>query len=417
MDEKAALLEQLRITRPADPVDKRIAGAGRTVIVIGVALVVLFGLSAVGYRLFTQAHALTVRAVAVKSAATSATTTGPVGAQLLEASGYVVALRQATVSAKSIYKVVDILIQQGDEVKEGQVIATLDDSNVRASLEQSQMQVKLAQASLDAARVAVADAKPTLERSEMQHKEGLISDDAFDATKSSFDASHAAVEVAEQNLAVASAAVGVNQRFEDDTRIRAPFDGMVTAKNAQPGEIVSPQFLGGGGLAQIVDMNSLEVDVDVSENYISRVHPRQDATVTLDAYPDWHIPADVIAIIPTADRSKATVQVRVGFKAKDARVLPQMGAHVAFLSDGAAADGANAQNLREVIVDPEAIEAHGDTGRVFVIKDQTVEERSVGLGARTRDGQIVHSGLDPGMLLAVGDFSALHDGARIRVAH
>ena len=265
-----------------------------------------------------------------------ATTTAPgSAASLLDASGYVVALRQATVSGKSIYRVDAVLIEEGQHVQRGQIIARLDDSNVRAALEQSQAQVKQMQASLAAAQLAAADAQPIFERDRRQLAQGLISQDAFDQAKASNDAAHIAVMVAEQNLAVAKATVTVNQRFEDDTVIRAPFDGVVTVKTAQPGEIVSPQFQGGGGIAQIVDMNSLEVDVDVSENYINRVHAGQPATVRLDAYPNWNIPAQVIAIIPTADRSKATVKVRVGLLQKDARIVPEMGARVSFLGDGA----------------------------------------------------------------------------------
>ncbi len=241
-----------------------------------------------------------------------------------------VALRQATVSGKSIYRVDAVLIEEGQHVQHGQIIARLDDSNVRAALEQSQAAVKQMEASLAAAKLAAADAQPLFERNRRQLAEGLISQDAFDQSKATNDAAQIAVSVVEQNLAVARATVTVNQRYEDDTIIRAPFDGVVTVKTAQPGEIVSPQFQGGGGIAQIVDMNSLEVDVDVSENYINRVHAGQRATIKLDAYPDWTIPAHVIAIIPTADQSKATVKVRVALEQKDERIVPEMGARVSF---------------------------------------------------------------------------------------
>ena len=122
-----------------------------------------------------------------------------------------------------------------------------------------------------------------------------------------------------------------------DTVIEAPFDGVVTARNAQPGEIVSPQFLGGGGIAKVVDMDSLEVDVDVSENFINRVYSKQPATITLNAYPEVSFPAEVVAVIPTADRAKATVKVRIAFKKKDPRIVPEMGARVSFLGDAAQA--------------------------------------------------------------------------------
>ena len=244
--------------------------------------------------------------------------------------------------------------------------------------------------------------------------------DRGDATKASYDAAQAAVGVAQQTLAVDQAAVAVNQRFEDDTVIRAPFDGIVTATNAQPGQIVSPQFSGGGGLAEIVDMNSLEVDVDVSENLISRVHPGQPAQITLDAYPDWHIPAHVIAIIPTADKSKATVSVRVGFKEGDPRVLPQMGARVSFLADAPAAGSgsaspAAANSLISVPSSAVQIGSDSSTGTVFVIDGNTVAARSVQLGARSGENQWILSGLPAGTSVAIGDFSKLHDGVRVRI--
>jgi RND family efflux transporter MFP subunit len=245
--------------------------------------------------------------------------------------GYVAALRQVTVSGKSIYKVNEVLVQEGQAVTEGEIIARLDDTNVRAAFEQSKAQVRQFEGAVTAARTASEDARPIFARSEKQLRDGLIRQDVFDTAKATYDNLTSAVAVAAQNLAVARATVEVNQRFADDTIIRAPFDGVVTVKNAQPGEIVSPQFSGGGGVAKIVDMNPLEVDVDVSENFIHRVHSHQPATITLNAYPDWKIPVRVIALIPTADRAKATVKVRIDFESKDPRIVPEMGAHVSFL--------------------------------------------------------------------------------------
>src|SRR6185437_15221281 len=318
MDSKSTLLEQLRIERaPPAPV----GGPGgrrpaRTGLVIGIIVILLVAGGGLAYWKISAASAVPVQEATAR-AVTSGSTGAPVAGSLLDASGYVVALRDATVSGKAIYQVKQVLVQQGEAVKAGQIIARLDDSNVRAGLAQSLAQVAQARAALAQAKLAAEDARPTYQREQQ--------------------------DVAQQTLAVDQAAVAVNQRYEDDTVIRAPFDGVVTSTNAQPGQIVSPQFSGGGGLAEIVDMNSLEVDVDVSENFISRVHPNQPAQITLDAYPDWHIPAHVIAIIPTADKSKATVSVRIGFKEGDPRVLPQMGARVSFLADASAA-GSSASN-------------------------------------------------------------------------
>jgi RND family efflux transporter MFP subunit len=208
----------------------------------------------------------------------------------------------------------------------------------------------------------------------------------------------------------------VNQRYEDTTVIRAPFDGVITVKSAQPGQIVSPQFSGGGGIATIVDMDSLEVDVDVSENFISRVHAKQPAAITLNAYPDWHIPAEVIAIVPTADRSKATVEVRVGFKQRDARVLPEMGARVSFVDDASPAAGSTSAVSTAVLVPADAVQTEGDGGAVFVVDNRTVHRQVVLLGQKGSSGQTILSGLDPGTMVAIGDFTKLHDGARIKIS-
>jgi RND family efflux transporter MFP subunit len=233
--------------------------------------------------------------------------------------------------------------------------------------------------------------------------------------KSSWDAAQTATLVAEGNLAVARASVEINQRFEDDTVIKAPFDGVVTVKNAQPGEIVSPQFSGGGGIAKIVDMNSLEVDVDVSENFINRVHPKQPATITLNAYPEQQFPAEVIAVIPTADRSKATVKVRIAFKEKDSRIVPEMGARVSFLDDATQLHAGSPAPTPGVVVPAKAVQADGDNATVFVVDGDLVQRRPVRLGARDGDNQTILSGLQPGAVLALGDYSKLSDGARVRI--
>jgi RND family efflux transporter MFP subunit len=292
-----------------------------------------------GTREHVALHGVAAKAAATESAASGSAASGsgaPAGGSLLDASGYVVALREATVSAKSIYKVNEVLVQEGQAVKRGEVMARLDDTNARAALEQSKAQVKQLEAALTAAKLAADDARPSFVRNQAQLAEGLISPQTFEASKASYDAAQTAALVAEQSLAVTKATVEINQRYEDDTVIKAPFDGVVTVKSAQPGEIVSPQFLGGGGIAKIVDMDSLEAEVDVSENFINRVHSKQAASITLNAYPDWQIPAEVIAVIPTADRSKATVKVRIAFKQKDPRIVPEMGVRVSFLSGSCA---------------------------------------------------------------------------------
>ena len=262
--------------------------------------------------------------------------------------------------------------------------------------------------------MAAADAQPIFERDQRQLAQGLISQDAFDATKASYDAAQSQVAVAEQNLTVAQAAVQVNQRFEDDTVIRAPYAGVITNKAAQVGEIVAPGGSSGSktGIATIVDMGTLEVDVDVSENYIDRVRAGGAATIVLDAYADWEIPASVIAIIPTADRSKGTVKVRVAIKAKDPRILPDMGARVTFATDASQPHAAP----KGVMVSRDAVKDNGRSGTVFVIKaDNRLERREVPLGPRTQQAVTLMSGVAPGERLVSGDLGSLKDGLRVSV--
>jgi RND family efflux transporter MFP subunit len=412
MDDKAELLDRLRIDRSQGPT----LASGRRRSLLVLVVVVVLAASGITWRFALAGRAaLPVHAATAKGLTGSGDGAAAGGGSVLDASGYVVAMRQATVSAKSIYKVTEMLVQEGQAVKQGQIIARLDDSNVRAALEQSQAQVKQLQAALEQARVAAEDARPVYLRDQKQLAEGLISQEVFDTEKANYDAAQNTVEVAAQNLAVAKAAVEVNRSYEEDTVIRAPFNGVVTVKSAQPGQIVSPQFSGGGGIATLVDMDSLEVDVDVSENFINRVHSGQTATITLNAYPERQIPASVIAIIPTADQTKATVKVRVAFKQKDARVLPQMGARVSFLDDQSESRSGAAPIDPMVLVPPEAVQGEGSSAYVWVIDGGKVARHGVRLGARTSGGQTILSGLEAGALVVTGDASKLADGARVRV--
>jgi RND family efflux transporter MFP subunit len=350
---------------------------------------------------------------------TSSNTSPAAAGSLLDASGYVVARRTATVASKTTGRVVEVLIEEGQRVEKDEIIARLDDSNSRASLSQSSAQVAQAEANLEAAKVALDDARPIFERSKLQFDRNVISADDFDKAKAAFNAAQADYAVRDRGLAVARSTLSMAQRNQDDMTVRAPFAGVVTVKAAQAGEMVSPVSAGGGftrtGIGTIVDMDSLEVEVDVSESFINRVKPQQPATIKLNAYPDWEIPAAVIAVVPTADRSKATVKVRVGFKERDARVLPEMGARVSFLADATKAASDSAPASKAYLVASDAIETSGDTGTVFVLKGNTVERRVVRVGARTGEGQVVLSGLSEGDRLAVGDRALLADGVKVQV--
>jgi RND family efflux transporter MFP subunit len=339
MNSPALLLSQLRIDRPDDP--KPAAGhwnprwlmaATISALVAGAVTWWILARSDDGPVLaHTGQLAQVPPQVGAKAILASA------GTAALDTSGYVVARRQATVSSKATGRLAEILIEEGQRVEKGQIIARLDSSSTAAALEGAVARLAQAQADLEAARVASDDAYPIYRRNEQQHAAGLISSQAFDGAKAVYNATRASHTVKETAVAVSRAQLALAQRNHEDMVIRAPFAGIVTVKAAQPGEIVSPLSASSGfartGIGTIVDMVSLEAEVDVSENFIARVRLGQAAIVRLNAYPDWEIPAETVAVIPTADRSKATVKVRVGFKQKDPRILPDMGVKVTFLSD------------------------------------------------------------------------------------
>jgi RND family efflux transporter MFP subunit len=334
MTDQSTLLRQLKIERDAPAVVPRSRRAA--LVVVGVAVGIATAAFAAVRFTDTSSEQFPSGVAAAEETAPPASPPSaatPAGS-ILDASGYVVARRQATVSAKITGKVVAVLIEEGQRVDAGEVIARLDDANARAQVAQAQAQVEQQRANLTAARVAFDNAGPTFHRTSAQFAAAFVSAQVFDEAKASYDAAKANLDVAVRALAVAEASLAVTQRNLDDTVVRAPFAGIVTVKAAQEGEMVSPVSAGGGftrtGIGTIVDMGSLEVEVDVSESFISRVQADQPAAITLNAYPDRRLAGRVIAIIPTADRAKATVKVRVAFEKKDAAILPEMGARVAF---------------------------------------------------------------------------------------
>jgi RND family efflux transporter MFP subunit len=408
VNDKTVLLDQLRLDRPAEVASR---GAWRWW-VLAVAVVIAGGGSAAW---LTFARAPTVQVAMAEVAAAPVVSAA---SAVLDASGYVVARRQATVSAKITGKVSAVLIEEGQRVERDQVVARLDDANARAALNQALAQRDQAQAGVTAAQVAFDNAAPTFRRNEQQFVRAVISAQTFDTAKANYDTARTSLGVAASGLEVAEAGLALAERNLDDTIVRAPFAGVVTVKAAQEGEMVSPISAGGGftrtGIGTIVDMESLEIEVDVSENFINRVRPGQRVIAKLNAYPDWNVSAHVIAIIPTADRAKATVKVRVGFEAGDERILPQMGVRVSFLEEGGAIGGALTRDV--VAVPSEAVQGNGDTGSVFVVADGRVERRSVRLGARSESSQVVLSGLTAGTQVVIGGFEQLTDGAKVRVA-
>lgn len=336
---------------------------------------------------------------------------------VLNASGYVTARRQATVSSKITGRVTEVLIEEGMEVEAGQVMASLDDSNIRAAFELARAQLESARRGLDETNALLDEARINYDRQRQLVAKNLASAADLDRARALFGSLEARLRRNEADVEVAARQVDIYQEQLDDTVIRAPFAGVVVAKNAQPGEMVSPVSAGGGftrtGIGTIVDMSSLEIEIDVNEAYINRVSPDQGAVATLDAYPDWKIPAHVIAIIPTADRQRATVEVRVGFDELDDRILPDMGVKVAFHEAGAVEDGA-AEVRYGVLIPEEALRKDGGRSIVFVADSGIAERRAVSAAEFNSGTILVESGLKQGERVVINPPSELTDGSAIR---
>ena len=406
--EQSDLLKELRIDRgDARPPRRR----GRLLALL--ALVVLVA----GAGLWLAWARL--RPPVVQTAVARAAAPGGSAGSVLDASGYVTARLQATVSAKITGKVTEVLIEEGMRVREGAVLARLDDTEARAGL-------ALAQAQLVAARSQVAEVRAQLDQAERDYtrQQGLydrqlVSPQSLDAALAQRDMLRARLANLQEQIKVAQESLAVAQVQLDNTVIRAPFSGVVVAKSAQPGEMISPISAGGGftrtGIGTIVDMGSLEIQVDVNESYINRVAPGQPVEATLNAYPDWKIPGEVIAIIPTADRSKATVKVRIAIKARDPRIVPDMGVRVGFLESKAPGE-APAPKAAGVLVPADAVKPEGSDGVVFVVTDgKKVERRRVTLGPDLAGQRRVVSGLREGERVVLAPPPGLADGQAVRL--
>ena len=333
---------------------------------------------------------------------------------VLNASGYVVARRIATVSSKVTGRVTDVLFEEGAAVEAGQVLARLDRSTVQAQYQVSTSSLVAARRNLSEIEVRLADARRTLVRNRSLVERKLVAQSVADASEAEVGALAARLAAAQAEVGVAQAQVELARQGLDDLEIRAPFKGVVISKDAQPGEMVSPISAGGGytrtGVATIVDMDSREVEVDVNEAYINRVRPDQKVEGVLDAYPEWKIPAHVISIVPTADRQKATVRVRIGLDQLDSRILPDMGIKVSFLENGPAAVAASAPQ-----VPANAIVSDKDATFVWVVRDGRVEKRAVKAGL-ARDGQVaVTEGLQGGEAVVVEPPRRLRDGTAVEL--
>lgn len=362
--------------------------------------------------------------IVINTAVAQAASSIEVGGSVLDATGYVVARRRATVSSKTTGKVLEVFIEEGVVVTEGQLLATLDDSVPRARLALAQSQLQSAKAGLKEINVRLQQAQLDLARTQGLAERNLASQADLDRDGLDVQAFIARLDKAGKDILVAESSLAVQRELLADMQIRAPFAGIVVAKSAQPGEMISPISAGGGftrtGICTIVDMDSLEVEVDVNESYINRVYPMQPVQVTLNAYPDHHFPAEVIAIIPTADRSKATVRVRVALLERDERILPDMGVRVAFL-DEKSSQTESAAAASGVFVPYESV-ARDDAGQfVFVVDAQQASRRSVTIAERRGSRVRIVDGLGSGERV-VADLSgerlnALNSGDRVSVVN
>jgi len=336
-------------------------------------------------------------------------------AALLNASGYVTPRQRATIAAKITARVNEIYVDEGMQVEPGQVLARLDDSDARARLASAMAERDATAATLGDLRVNLDNAERELKRVEELWERKLVAEQNRDQAKMAVDSLKARIVLAREQVGAAEARVKVAQQDLDNCTVRAPFGGIVVSKDAQRGEMVSPVSAGGGftrtGIATIVDMASLEIEVDVNESYIARVRTGQPVTAVLDAYPDWQIPAKVRTVIPTADRQKATVKVRATFERLDPRILPDMGVKVTFLGEERSAPTAAGR----VLVSRAALVDEGGTTAVFVHRDGKVERRAVRIGQIRGSDQEIVAGLADGEQVVTTGAKQLRDGQSVRV--
>jgi RND family efflux transporter MFP subunit len=408
MTDLAKDLASLRIQQ-----EDRGGGRGRGAVAGLVTLLVIAVVGAGAWYWATALQAVSVKVAPVTARAGNASSPGAV----LNASGYVVARRRATVSSKVTGKVLDVLLEEGQPVREGQILAHLDDTQPRATL-------ALAEAQLASARKAAAEdqarlqqAEVTLQRRTALVKENVVGKAELDEAQSEVDSLKARIAYTQQQIGVAEQQVNLQKTMLADMVVRAPFSGVAISKDAQPGEMISPVSAGGGftrtGIGTIVDMSSLEVEVDVNETYINRVSNRMKVESVLDAYPDWRIPSHVITTIPSADRQKATVKVRIGFDQLDPRILPDMGVKVSFLRD-APAPG-QAAVVPRALVPKTAVRTADGRSVVFVLKEDRVERRAISVGLENGDQVEVISGVSAGERVVVEAPQTLKDGDKVKV--
>ncbi len=415
--DKAELVNRLKIDR------EETASSGRPLKWF-VAIAVVAGAAMASYSLGlfdAVVPAPEAAPLAVETVLAQAENRAAPGDSVLDATGYVVARRQATVSSKVTAKVIDVLVEEGMVVERGQLLAVLDGSIPRARLRLAESRLDAAKAALAELQVNLRQARLDLSRTENLADRNLASQADLDRDSLSVEGLMARLSRTGRDIAVSERSLDLQRQELTDMEIRAPFGGVVIAKAAQPGEMISPVSAGGGftrtGICTIVDMDSLEVEVDVNEAYINRVHPDQPVNVALNAYPDHDIPASVIATIPAADRNKATVRVRIRFLERDRRVLPDMGVRVAFL-ERQEAEAASTQTPNGVLVPATAVSGEGSARFVWVVENQTAERRDVVVGNAVGSRVRISDGLAGGERVVArldAEGGVLADGVRVTV--
>lgn len=336
---------------------------------------------------------------------------------LLNASGYVTPRRRATVAAKVTGQIKEIYAEEGLRVKAGQVLAILDCAQPDAALTSAKTDRDATAAALADLEVQLSYAERELQRAEGLRSANVYSQEALDNARTTRDSLRSKITLTKEQTRAADARIAVAEQDVINCTVRSPYDGIVVSKDAQRGEIVSPLTAGGGftrtGIATVVDMNSIEIEVDVNESFIARVKPGQKVIATLDAYPDWQIPSTVRTVIPTADRQKATVKVRIAFDKLDPRILPDMGVKVAFLGDEP--PPGKGKTEAQVLVPQSSVHVEGGTPVVFLVRDGKLERRAVSVGAQRGTDVEIMAGVVAGDTVAVKGSETLRDGEAVEV--
>jgi RND family efflux transporter MFP subunit len=390
------------------------SGMGRRIAYAAIPVLIFAGIVAAAFAFRSQKPVVEVATIAGPQEE------GPVTA--LNASGYVTPRRRATIAAKITGRVIGVFFDEGTRVKEGQLLATLDDSDYQRALEAAKADRDSAQAAIEDLQVQLRNAEIELRRAQQLRDSGIQTQEALDNARTTADSLRAKIALAKVQVVAAQTRIGVAQQAVDNCTIRAPFPGIVVSKDAQVGEMVSPNSAGGGftrtGIATIVDMKSNEIEVDVNEAYIARVKEGQPVKATLDAFPNDPYDAKVRTVIPTADRQKATVKVRISFLKLDDKILPDMGVKVAFLEEeppASAKKGKGNAPSALAYIPKSAVRTDANTSFVYLLRDGKVERRAVKLGLDRGTDIAVLAGVSPGESLVVKGPDSLRDGEKVEI--